>query len=504
MISRSQIKALVEKEPKFDDIMCSLRATGKQPMGIIKETQKAMAIARKFNEEVARPYALELDRKMHEDPDYLPWDFVKTASDWGFYSMFMPKFFGGSGYHLSCMCCFSEEIASVCAAMANLIGVHYLGYAALALSWNMRLIDRISREVIKGERSGKPCLLSFAMTEPDAGTDSQNVEFMDTGSLACHAKKVPGGYVVNGTKIFISCGHLATWHMVFAYTDPAKASENMVMLAVKTGAKGFSFGKKEKKMGQKASLASELVFQDCFVPDEYVLLDNAQIAHLSRSPRQITEQILASIWGTSRMGVGALGAGLARGAFEQALRFASENRVNNELLINYEWCQSMLAEMYKNAAVARLSYLESGYANSLDSAVGKLTSLKPFYYAWKYTPRILFDLIVSPFFKFSVTTRLFRKIFFDFQNDAEMDRTDGWGSLAKVVGTDAGVLNSRMALEIMGCAGIRHDQQVEKILRDSKLPQIYEGTNQINRINVFKRLVARTCPGVEVFSRHNN
>lgn len=313
----------MENEPKFEDIMCSLRAIGKQPKGIIKETQTVMAVARKFNEKVTRPYVLELDRKMHEDPDYLPWDFVKKASEWGFYSMFMPRFLGGNGYHFSCMSPFSEELGSVCAAMANLIGVHYLGYAALALSWNMRLIDQISRDVINGEKNGKPCLLSFAMTEPDAGTDSQNVEFMDTGSLACHARKVSGGYVVNGTKIFISCGHLATWHMLFAYTDPAKASENMVMLAVKTGTKGFSFGKKEKKMGQKASLASELVFQDCFVPDEYVLLDKAQITHLSKTPRQITEQILASIWAASRMGVGALGTGSARGAFEQALRFNS-------------------------------------------------------------------------------------------------------------------------------------------------------------------------------------
>jgi alkylation response protein AidB-like acyl-CoA dehydrogenase len=405
----------MENEPRFDDIMCSLRSTGKQPKGLIKETQKVMAVARKFNDEITRLSVLALDRKMHEEPDYLPWDFVKTASDRGFYTMFMPRFFGGGGYHFYCMNVFSEEIGSVCAAMVNLIGVHYLGYAALALSWNMRLIDQISREVINGEKTGKPCLLSFAMTEPDAGTVSQKVEFMDTGSLACHAKKVPGGYVVNGTKIFISCGHLSTWHMLFVYTDLAKASEIMVILAVKTGAKGFSFGKKEKKMGQKASLASELVFQDCFIPDEYVLLDKSQIAHLSKSPRQITEQILAGIWGASRMGVGALGTSSARGAFEQALRFASENRINNELLINYEWCQNMLAEMYITATVARLSYLESGYANSLDSTFGKLTSIKPFYYAWKYTPRIVFDLLVAWFFKFYFTTKLLRKFFLIFK-----------------------------------------------------------------------------------------
>ncbi|MFP4040464.1 MAG: acyl-CoA dehydrogenase family protein [Desulfosudaceae bacterium] len=500
MIGRSEINAFLEKEPRFDDIMCSLRATGRQPRGIIKEMKKVMAIARKFNEEVVRPDCAALDLKMHAEPDHLPWEFVKTANQWGFYSMFIPKIFGGKGYSLSCIGYFMEEIGSACASMANLIGVHYLGYVALASAWNMRLADQISREVVRGEQTGQPCLISFAMTEPDAGTDSQNVEFMDTGSLACHAEKVTDGYIINGTKIFISNGHLSTWHMLFAYTDLDKASENMVMLAVKTGAKGFSFGKKEKKMGQKGSLASELIFQNCFVSDEYVLLDKPQMAGFNRSPRRINEQILANIWATSRMGVSAFGTGAARGAFEEALRYARETRIEGAPLLNYEWCQAMLAEMYKNMAVARLSHFESGYANGMDG-IGKAVNIKPLYYLMKFTPVKIFDLICRPYFKLSFATWFFRKIAFDWQKDEEIDRIDGWGSLAKFVGTDAGMKNSRMALELMGPVGVRHDQRAEKVARDAKLYQIYEGTNQINRINLFKRLIARTCPDVPVFSR---
>ncbi|MDY6824417.1 MAG: acyl-CoA dehydrogenase family protein [Thermodesulfobacteriota bacterium] len=496
------MKAFLEKEPRFDDIMCSLRATGKQPKGIIREMKEVVAIARRFNEEVARPYVTELDLQMHRDPDYLPWSFVKKANEWGFYHMFIPKIFGGSGYNLSCVGVFMEEIGSVCAAMANLIGVHYLGYIGLASSWNVRLIDEISRYVVKGGKTGEPCLLSFAMTEPDAGTDSQNVEFMDTGSLACHARMKDGGYVINGTKIFISNGHLSTWHMLFAYTDIEKASENMVMLAVKTGTPGFEFGKKEKKMGQKGSIASELVFRDCFVPEEYVLLDNNQTRRLSKSPREIVEQILANIWASSRIGVSAFGTGAARGAFERAFQFAAETEIHGTALINHEWCQAHLAEMYKNAAVARLTHFEAGYTNGMDG-VGKAMNFKPVYYLMKYTPIRLSDLIFRPFYKFAVMTWLFRKFAFDFQKAEEVDRIDGWGSLAKVVGTDAGVLNGRMALEIMGLAGVRHDHLVEKILRDAKLYQIYEGTNQINRVNLFKRLIARNCPNAVVFSEDN-
>ncbi|MFP4446577.1 MAG: acyl-CoA dehydrogenase family protein [Desulfosudaceae bacterium] len=502
MLSGAQIRSLIRREPAFDDITCSLRATGRQPQGIIRETAKVVAIARKFNDEVARPQVLQMDRRLHEDPDYLPWDFVKKANEWRMYTMFLPKIFGGQGYSLSCVGYFMEELASVCLSLANLVGVHYLGYAGLVSTWNMKLANRISREVREGERTGQPCLISFAMTEPDAGTDSQNVEFMDSGSLACHARPVDGGYVLNGTKIFISCGHLSTWHAVFAYTDPARGAENMVVLAVKTGAEGFSFGKKEKKMGQKASVASELVFRDCFVPDDQVLLDKKTTGRLSRGARETTEQILAYIWGASRTGVGAFGTGAARGAYETALAFAGQTEVEGARLINHEWCQHTLGEMYKNVALARMAYLEAGYANGLHG-LWKLLNFKPLYYSMRLTPARLADLIYGRLCERPFFTRLFQKISFDFQSEEEINRVDGLGSLAKFVGTDAGAANCRLALELMGQAGIRHDHRAEKMMRDAKLLQIYEGTNEVNRINLFKRFGCRTCPGARSFCAAN-
>ncbi len=498
MISRSEIKKYTQKEPVFDDIMCSLTATGKQPKGIIKETRELIAIARKFNEEVTIPGSLELDRKMHEDHDHLAWDYVQKANEWGFYSLFLPKMFGGKGYTMSAIGFFLEEIASRCLAIANIIGVHYLGVTKISASWNIKIADRILREVVEGEKTGKPCLVSLAMTEPDAGTDSQNVEFMDTGNLRCHAKKVEGGYVINGTKIFISMGHMSTWHLVHAYTDLDKASENTVMLAVKTGDKGFSFGKTEKKMGQKGSIASELIFNDCFVPDENVCIDNAQIAKLNRCCRDTNAQIFAYIWGASRMGVGAFGTGAARGAFETALRFACENELNGRRMVDHEWCQSMLAEMYKNVALARAAYAEANYANGMYGLMKPLNN-KFIYYFMRYTPVGLMNGINKWANGKPLNTWLMRKMNFDMQTDEEIDRVDGWGSLAKVAGTDAGITNCRMALELMGQAGVRQDHWAEKMLRDAKLLQIYEGTNQVNRVNLFKRLIARNCPESAVF-----
>ncbi len=485
--------------PAFDDITSGLRATAKQPAAIVKEARQVVSMARDFTNEVIRPNAAGLDRRMSEQPDYLPWSFVEKANAWGFYSLFIPKLFGGRGYNLSCINLFLEELASGCLAMANLVGVHYLGYSMLTASWNVRLICNISREIVAGEKSGKPCLLSCAMTEPDAGTDSQNIEMMNHGNLRTIAEKVPGGYRLNGTKIFISCGHLSTWQVVHAYTDPDRASENTVMLLVKKDAQGFSLGKKENKMGQKSCPASELIFRDCFVPDELVCIDNDQIRQLKRSVEKTNEQIFAYIWGASRAAVGSFGVGAARGAYETALHFANKARLNGVPLINHEWCQAMLADMYANVAVARAACYEATQANA-QHGLWKTLNIKPLYYAARYMPARLVLPLLTRLFRFNITTTIMRKINFDGQTDAEIDRVDGWGSMVKVAGTNAGMKNCNMALDLMGQAGVRHDQGMEKIFRDARLLQIYEGTNEVNRINLFKRLIQRSCPDSVTFT----
>jgi alkylation response protein AidB-like acyl-CoA dehydrogenase len=256
MLTTSDIKNFCDRDPNFDDMICSLRAISKQPKKMLKETKEVVALARKFTDEVVRPYAAELDRKVQEDPDYLPLEFIQEANRWGLYTLWIPRIFGGKGYNLPSCSYFIEEIASACTAMSNLIGVHYLGVATLIAAWNTPIIQRVFSEVVEGEKNGKPCLISLALTEPGAGTDVEETDLMDRGNITCHARKVDGGYVVNGSKVFISNGHLSNWHMLFAFADLEKPSSNLVMLAVKTGIKGFSFGRKERKMGQKGCLCA--------------------------------------------------------------------------------------------------------------------------------------------------------------------------------------------------------------------------------------------------------
>ncbi len=487
-----------EQFPKFDDITCSLRAISEQPKRMLKETKEVIAIARKFKQEVVRPYALELDRKIQEYPDFLAEEFVKKANEWGFYTMWIPKLFGGKGYSLPTFSYFAEEIASACTAMANLIGVHYLGIATLIATWNTRVITKVFNEVIQGEKNGKPCLVSLALTEPDAGTDIEEVELMNKGTITCHAQKVRDGYKVNGRKVFISNGHLSTWHVLFSFADTDKPSESLVMLAVRNRSKGFSFGKIERKMGQKGCPASELIFEDCLVPEENICLDPAQSGKLSRPLSETTMQLIDYVFAASRAGVCSFGTGVARGAFEEALAFASETELEGELLINYEWAQSMLAEMYKNVTISRLAYAESNYANGL-YGMYRMLQTKPLYYLTLAMPKSWLRKLSLPLLNSDAGTWLFRKLHCDGQTNDEMHRTSAWGSLAKFTGTDAGVKNAQMALELMGQAGLRQDRRVEKHLRDAKLMQIYEGSNQLNRLNLFKCLIAGEYPQAKVF-----
>ncbi len=498
MVSNGSLAALLNREPTYKDMTCSLAAVPRLPRAIVKETEEAIALCRKFNDQVVRPYALELDRIKQKDSDYLPWEFVKKANEWGFYTMWMPKIFGGKGYNFPSVSYAMEELASACTGMANLIGVHYLGVATICASWNMRLMNKVMRDTAEGEKSGDPCLISLAITEPDAGTDVEEVELVSRAKVTCHAKKVEGGYLVNGRKIFISNGHLSKWHILCAYGDLDNPAESMVMIAVPNGTPGFSFGRQEHKMGQKGCPASELIFEDCFLPDDLVCFDAEQVSKQGKPFRDTVMQVIDYVVSGSRAGVGGFGTGVARGAFEEALKFASETEVDGKLMINHEWAQCMLAEMYKNVAVSRLTYAETNYANGM-YGMFKALQWKPLFYYLKYMPKSIVDRFIQPFMNLGLTTWLFRKLMFDLQKKDDYQCTSGWASLSKFTATDAGVKNCQLALELMGQAGLRHDMGAEKHLRDSKLLQIYEGTNQLNRLNLFKCLVGRAYPQVQFF-----
>ena len=120
--------------PEFQTMALGLHASPKVPKAMIRETREVVDLARRFNEQVARPWSLDLERKSFADHDYLPWDLVDKCNQWGLYTAFIPKVFGGKGYNLSSFAYFNEEVGSVCLGIANIISVHMLGVACLTVS----------------------------------------------------------------------------------------------------------------------------------------------------------------------------------------------------------------------------------------------------------------------------------------------------------------------------------------------------------------------------------
>lgn len=498
-MGRREKRDLLSQGPKIWEAFNSLECQHRLAAGTHRDVKTAIAIARKFCNEVVRPIYLETELKCMEDHDYLPWDFVKKAGDWGLYSLFIPKLFGGRGLDFLGLYPFIEEIASVCSGLGHIIFVHYLGLATVFPSFNARILNKVLRDVAKSEKEGTPRLLDLVITEPDAGTDVQEPLLLDRGRVGTIAKKVKGGYVINGRKIFISNGHLSYWHIVMCCEDKKNQAESFVQCVIPNGSKGFSFGTHEKKMGHLASTASELLFEDCFVPDDWMTMvaQDPKIKNSKKGSRWTVHSAIDFVVSSSRAGVGAIGTGIGRGAYEIALEYARNKNVDGDLLVNHQWAQIILTDMYRNVNIARATYMESAYTDMM-SGLFKLLAKKPVHYFLSIMPRWYFSLI-SPLLGLNIITTLFRKFYYDWYTDDERDASSGWASIAKYTCTDIGIANANLAIDLMGADGLRHDHGAEKCYRDVKLTQIYESTNQINQMNLFCCLVGKNMPEVEFF-----
>ena len=247
----------------------------------------------------------------------------------------------------------------------------------------------------KARKPVSPASFHTASPEPTAGTDVEEVDLEAKGRLGCHARKVPGGYILNGSKIFISNGHFSTWNVVYAYTDLKKGADTKVALMVKRGMKGFSLGTHENKMGQRVCPASVLNFEDCFVPDELVAMDPDIIKYYTKkTPRDVNMQHIDYVFSISRAGVGAFGIGVARGAFETALKYANETEIDGKPMVTYEWVQCRLAEMYANVRLGRLAYTEANLANQHR---GPYNSPDEAHLLYLKYPRILLQKVTHPY-----------------------------------------------------------------------------------------------------------
>ena len=484
------------------DWSVGLAAVRDQPRHLPRDIARSIELAQRFNRQVVKPLALKLDAHMQDDPKHLAWDFIEEANRWGLYTRWLPKMMGGHGWSILSMFAFIEEISTECVGLANVIGVHYLGVTTLLATWNLRLAHRLINDVCNGERSGRPCLISLAITEPGAGTDVEETELVDHARLGTVATPLPdGGYELNGRKIFISNGHVSTWHMIIAYEDRRRPSDTTVVLAVRTGTPGFSFGAQELKMGQKACVASELVFDRCRIPPEQVAFGTKDTVDLGRPHREISQTVIDYVVSSTRAGVAAMGAGVARGVFEATREQLANLPCREGSMLEQQWVQTILSDMSRQARLARLTYMESAMADCMGGLFAMLFA-SPLSQLEHWLPKKWMHGFSSPVTRSIRFTRALQRRLLGAYPEDWQNYTSGLASMAKVECSDLAMSNCAMALELLGIDGLKHDSGIEKRLRDAKLLQIYEGTNQLNRVNHFKCMV-RPSKQVRVFVRED-
>lgn len=505
------LPSIKERSPSADaerlrnsvaDWSAALAAVSDMPSSVRQDVLDALELAQRFNMEVVRPMALQLDRQALDDPHFLPRDLVRIAGEWGLFTVWLPTLFGGKGWNFISLYAFLEEVASACAGISAMIGVHYMGLGALTASWNLRLTARVADDVCAGERRGVPCMLSLALNEPAAGSDVTDTALLQHAELVSHAvRQADGSYRLNGRKQYISNGHLAAWHMVVAYEDLGRGADTMVLLAVRADSPGVSNGALMDKLGQTACVASELVFKNVHVPADNVAMDRHLLAQLKRPYREVSQALLDYVSACTRAGIGAFSAGLARGAFEAARDYAARKVLPQGRLIEQQWAQTSLAEMHKNATLARQVYLESALANGM-GGLFRTMFFRPLYWADQLAPAGLWRFFARRVMQSSDAIAWFQKRFLDEQPREWLDLVAGLASMAKFGGADLAMTNANMALDLCGADGLRHEAGIEKRLRDAKLLQLLEGTDQINRVNLFKCRV-RPEGGVRVFVRED-
>jgi len=378
-----------------------------------EEQKMIKELCSKIAEEKIIPVAKELDEKGE-----FPWEIMKVLAQSDLFRIFIPENYGGFvsssqkiGGLLN-LCIATEELSRACGGIAVCYAASALGTFPIILYGN----EEQKKKYLPDLASGKK-LAAFALTEPEAGSDASNIK--------TQAKREGDYYILNGTKHFITNGGEAEIYTVIAMTDRAKGARGASAFIVEKGTEGFSFGKKEEKLGIRASVTRELIFSDCKVPQEN-LLGREGLGFI----------LTMKTFDISRPGVAAQALGIAQGALDLALKYAKERVQFGRSISSFQGIQFMLADIATEIEAARA--LVYSIAKTIDA--GNLEVAKE-------------------------------------------------SAMAKLFASDVAMKVAIDCVQIFGGYGYMKDYPIEKYMRDAKITQIYEGTNQIQRNIIALQLI---------------
>jgi len=382
---------------------------------LTREQEEIRHLAHEFAEKEIRPVAARYD-----ETEEFPWPVLKKAHEVGLTPVaVMPEAYGGGGLDVISNMLVAEELHWGCAGIA--VAITGTGLAATAI---LAMGSEKQKERWIGEfcSASAPVVGAMGLTEPSTGSDAMAIQTT--------ARRVEGGYLLNGVKQFITNGGIADLHVIFANTDRALGPAGIAAFLVEKGNPGLSMGRKEKKLGVRASHTAQVILQDCFVPAENRL--GGEPGDPDAGPGALGALLMLE---HSRPAVAAGSLGIARAAYEFALDYAMQRTAFGKPIIKHEGIGFKLAEMAMNIDAARLLTWRAGWMA---------------------------------------------------QNGMLFDRAEG--SMAKAFAADMAMQVTLEAVQVLGGYGYIREYPVEKWMRDAKIYQIWEGTSEIQRLVISRAI----------------
>lgn len=362
--------------------------------------------AKKFARDVMRPKSAHCD-----EASEFPKDIIRQAAELGLMNMCIPAEQGGMELPHLAQVLIAEELAWGCSGMATSMIANDLANLPIIIGGTKEQKDRLLKPFTEGFR-----LSSFGLTEPGAGSD--------VAGLRCTARREGDFYVLNGQKQWITNGEYADQYSIFCTTDPAKKHKGLMCLVVEGRPKGFTVGKHENKMGQRASNTVTLTFEDVKVPVANRIGQEGEGFMIAMATLDNSRPLTASI-----------ATGIARAAMEHAIDYSKQRQQFGKPIAEFQAVQFMIADMAADIEAARLMTLKS---------------------AWMLDER---------------------------------QRNTLESSYAKRFAADMAMKATTDAVQIFGGYGYSREYPVEKLMRDAKLIQIYEGTSQVQRLVIARELL---------------
>jgi len=363
--------------------------------------------ARAFAEREIRPVAAELD-----ESERFPAELYANLARLGMFGITVSEEMGGAGADVGSYARVMEELSRGYASVADQCGLVELVASLLAEHGTPTQCQRYLRPLLKGERR-----CAYAITEAQAGSD--------VSSIRTRAIEAADGWRLNGGKLWIHNAPVADFAVVLARTAPELGKRGFSIFLVERDQQGYRIGRKEHKMGQRASPVGALHF------DEVELARDALLGPLNRG-----FHLMMSVLDKGRIGIAALAVGILQAALDASIAYAKERRQFGAAIASFQAVQWMLADMAKDTHAARL--MTHAAAALMDR--GERSSME--------------------------------------------------ASMAKCFASDAAVAHTANAAQIHGGMGYIRGVEAERLYRDAKITQIYEGTNEIQRLIIARQLLS--------------